>query len=133
MGEIIEPWRWAILAPERATQAALHQRLLKEEIEHREVAALFRLLHEQASILLDPPEDFYTALRKRVAGQVTTDMLGRGWSTRLKRQREVIMDPLALQEIGADVAVENLPAYDELFSGLPEWGSSPFNRGEAHL
>jgi len=120
MGEIIRLWRWTILAPEIAAQSELHKRLLEEEIEHRAVAALFHLLHEQAAMLQEPPEDFYKALRKEIAGQVTTDVLGEGWSRRLVRYTEVIRDPIALHEIGQSILLENLPALDELFSTLSD-------------
>jgi RNA polymerase sigma factor (sigma-70 family) len=120
VGAAIPPWRWAMLAPSIEDQAELHQRLLEDEIEQRSLAVLFNLLHEQSSMLQVPPEDFYTALRKEVAAQVTTDEVGQGWSRRLKRHREVTMDPLALQEIKADISLENLPALDDLFSTLSD-------------
>jgi hypothetical protein len=108
LGALMPPWRWAMLAPDIEDQAELHQRLLADEIEDRSLAVLFHLLHEQSSMLQAPPEDFYTALRKKVAAQVTTDVLGQGWSRRLKRRREVIMDPLALQEIKADISLARI-------------------------
>jgi RNA polymerase sigma factor (sigma-70 family) len=120
MGPFMAPWRWAILEPSVAAQAVMHEQLLEDEMWQRSLAALFDLLHEEAPLLLAPPRDFYTALRKQVARQVTTDELGHGWSRRLKRHRETVRDPLALQEIRASISIEDLPALDELFSILPD-------------